>query len=92
MNVDRVQRCLSAILLPTWHGGLLTAHGRGRGEHVRSAHPPPRPAATRLARIWYSQDKTLEADDLLAPVYGWFTEGFDTADLQDAKALLENIR
>jgi class 3 adenylate cyclase/predicted ATPase len=45
-------------------------------------------AATSLARLW-QQGKRQEAHDLLAPVYGWFTEGFDTADLQDAKALLE---
>jgi predicted ATPase len=46
-------------------------------------------AATSLARLWQSQDKRQEAYDLLAPVYGWFTEGFDTADLQEAKALLD---
>jgi predicted ATPase len=45
-------------------------------------------AATSLARLWQQQGKRQEAHDLLAPVYGWFTEGFDTADLQDAKALL----
>ena len=45
-------------------------------------------AATSLARLWQSQGKCQEAYDLLAPVYGWFTEGFDTADFQDAKALL----
>ena len=45
-------------------------------------------AATSLARLWQSQGKTTEARDLLAPVYNWFTEGFDTADLKDAKALL----
>lgn len=38
-------------------------------------------AATRLARLWQSQGERQEAYDLLAPVYGWFTEGFDTADL-----------
>jgi predicted ATPase len=48
-------------------------------------------AATSLARLWQSQDKRQEAYDLLAPVYGWFTEGFDTADLQEAKALLEEV-
>ncbi len=48
-------------------------------------------AATRLARLWHSQGKTNEARDLLAPVYGWFTEGFDTADLKEAKALLNEI-
>jgi predicted ATPase len=48
-------------------------------------------AATSLARLWRQQGKRIEAYDLLAPVYGWFTEGFDTADLQDAKALLEEL-
>ena len=44
--------------------------------------------ATSLARLWQQQGKTTEARDLLVPIYGWFTEGFDTADLTDAKALL----
>jgi predicted ATPase/class 3 adenylate cyclase len=48
-------------------------------------------AATSLARLWHSQNKTTEARDLLAPVYGWFTEGFDTADLKEAKALLDEL-
>jgi class 3 adenylate cyclase/predicted ATPase len=48
-------------------------------------------AATSLARLWQQQGKRQEAYDLLAPVYGWFTEGFDTADLQEAKALLEAL-
>jgi predicted ATPase len=48
-------------------------------------------AATSLARLWQSQDKCQAASDLLAPVYEWFTEGFDTADLQEAKALLEAL-
>ena len=48
-------------------------------------------AATSLARLWQSQGKRQEAYDLLAPVYGWFTEGFDTTDLQEAKALLEAL-
>jgi predicted ATPase len=46
-------------------------------------------ASTSLARLWQQQGKRQEAHDLLAPVYHWFTEGFDTADLKDAKALLE---
>jgi predicted ATPase len=46
-------------------------------------------AATSLARLWQQQGKRAEAHALLAPVYGWFTEGFDTADLQEAKALLD---
>jgi predicted ATPase len=44
-----------------------------------------------LARLWQQQGKQAEARALLAPLYGWFTEGFDTADLQDAKALLEAL-
>ena len=48
-------------------------------------------AATSLARLWQSQNKRQEAYDLLAPVYEWFTEGFDTADLQEAKALLAEL-
>jgi predicted ATPase len=48
-------------------------------------------AATSLARLWQQQGKRQEAHDLLAPVYNWFTEGFTTADLQDAKALLDEL-
>ena len=48
-------------------------------------------AATSLARLWQGQGKTNEARELLAPVYDWFTEGFDTADLKDAKALLDEL-
>jgi predicted ATPase len=44
-----------------------------------------------LARLWRDQGKTVEAPELLAPVYGWFTEGFDTRDLKEAKALLEEL-
>ena len=47
--------------------------------------------STSLARLWQSQGKRKEAHDLLAPVYNWFTEGFDTKDLIDAKALLEEL-
>jgi len=48
-------------------------------------------AATSLVRLWQQQGKRQAAYDLLAPIYGWFTEGFNTADLQDAKALLEAL-
>jgi adenylate cyclase len=48
-------------------------------------------AATSLARLWHQQGKHQEAYDLLAPLYQWFTEGFDTADLKDAKALLDEL-
>jgi class 3 adenylate cyclase/predicted ATPase len=49
-------------------------------------------AAVALARLWQSQGKCQDAYELLEPVYGWFTEGFDTADLQEAKTLLEQLR
>jgi predicted ATPase len=48
-------------------------------------------AATSLAWLWRDQGKPIEARDLLTPVYDWFTEGFDTADLKEAKALLDNL-
>jgi predicted ATPase len=48
-------------------------------------------AAISLSRLWQHQGKRDEARTLLAPIYGWFTEGFDTADLQEAKALLEKL-
>jgi len=44
-----------------------------------------------LARLWQRQGKKAEARQLLADIYGWFTEGFDTKDLQEAKALLEEL-
>jgi predicted ATPase len=49
-------------------------------------------AAVDLARLWRDQGKRTEARDLLAPIYGWFTEGFDTLDLKEAKALLDELR
>jgi predicted ATPase len=48
-------------------------------------------AATSLARLWAEQGERHKAQDLLAPAYGWFTEGFETADLKDAKALLDEL-
>jgi len=48
-------------------------------------------AATSLARLWRDQGKAKEARELLAPVYGWFTEGFDTRDLKEARALLDTL-
>ena len=68
-----------------YHRALAIAREQGaRSVELRTA--------TSLARLWRDQGKRAEARDLLAPVYGWFTEGFDTDDLQDAKALLEELR
>jgi predicted ATPase len=49
-------------------------------------------AATSLARLWQQQGKRADAHQLLAEVYGWFPEGFDTADLQEARALLDTLK
>ena len=48
-------------------------------------------AATSLARLWQGQGRRSEAHDLLAPIYGWFTEGFGTLDLKTAKMLLDEL-
>jgi predicted ATPase len=48
-------------------------------------------AAMSMARLWREQGKRDEARDLLAPVYGWFTKGFDTLDLKQTKALLDEL-
>jgi predicted ATPase len=48
-------------------------------------------AALSLSRLWQRQGKRAEAQQLLAEIYGWFSEGFDTADLQEAKALLDGL-
>ena len=49
-------------------------------------------AATSLARLWQTQGKEHEAHEMLSEIYGWFTEGFDTKDLQEAKGLLVELR
>ena len=79
-------------------GGARDAVGVESASSARSTLPDREAAkswelraATSLARLWADQGKRAEAHDLLAPVYGWFTEGFDTADLKDAKALLDEL-
>ena len=59
-----------------------------REQHVKSWELR---AAMSMARLWRDQGKREEARDLLAPVYGWFTEGFGTLDLKEAKALLDEL-
>jgi predicted ATPase len=59
-----------------------------RSQQAKSWEPR---AATSLARLWRDQGKRDAARDLLGPVYGWFTEGFDTLDLKEAKALLDEL-
>jgi predicted ATPase len=67
-----------------FHRVLLTAHDQeAKSLELRTA--------MSLSRLWQRQRKATEARQLLAPIYGWFTEGFDTAVLQEAKALLEEL-
>ena len=74
----------------------------GRLVAQSAARPPPDAPADaesikgeesrkRQARLWQRQGQRTAARELLAPVYGWFTEGFDTTDLQEAKAMLETL-
>jgi hypothetical protein len=70
---------------------------KGLGQTGRRPHHPQAtslalPATMSLARLWQRQGGRRETDALLAPISGWGTEGFDTADLQAAKALLEDLR
>jgi predicted ATPase len=64
------------------------AHAIARRQQAKSLELR---AVLSLSRLWQQQGKRAEAYDLLAPSYGWFTEGFDTADLQEAKDLLEEL-
>jgi hypothetical protein len=73
---------------PPWGtccGKLWPWRGASRPGRLSCARP------TSLARLWRDQGKQEEARELLAPVYGWFTEGFDTRDLKEAKALLDEL-
>src|SRR5262249_48264570 len=67
-----------------FHQSLVVAH-------TQQARSLEHRAVTSLARLWQQQGKRAEAHELLAPIYGWFTEGFDTTDLQDAKTLLDAL-
>ncbi len=74
----------AAAAEPCFHQALTIArHQQARSLELR--------AAMSVSRLWQQQGKRAEAYELLAPIYGWFTEGFDTADLQEAKALLEEL-
>ena len=67
---------------------LMRAIEVARRQHTRTFELR---AAMSLARLWRDQGKVQQARELLAPVYGWFTEGFDTRDLKEAKVLLEEL-
>jgi predicted ATPase len=82
--------------LKTLLGSRGTCGPEGRSDRIgiarrQSAKTFELRAATSLARLWRDQGKRTEARELLVPIYGWFTEGFDTPVLQDAKALLGEL-
>jgi predicted ATPase len=100
--VDRTGEQLFAAELNRHKGQLLLRQGRSEAAEelyrkalsiaeAQGAKLWELRAAVSLARLWGEQDRRVEARDLLAPVYGWFTEGFDTADLKEAKALLDEL-
>ena len=75
----------------TWLRLSRRAWRRSGGARRQEAKSLELRAAMSLSRLWQQQGKRQEAYDLLAPIYHWFTEGFDTADLQDARALLAEL-
>ena len=87
-NKDEVLLTLSADRQPEAEAYFQTAIACAQRQDARMWELR---ASNSLARLWQSQDKTAEARDLLAPVYDWFTEGFDTADLSNAKMLLDAL-
>ena len=97
------ERVSEAELLHRVQGDLLIAAGDQSGAEQKyrqaiavaerqSAKLFQLRASTSLARLWRNQGKRREARDLLAPVYNWFTEGYDAPDLRDAKALLNELQ
>jgi predicted ATPase len=90
-----VNRIAGQTALRSPEGGTATAEGYfhralevARQQQAKSWELR---AAMSLARLWRDQGKVQQARELLAPVYGWFTEGFDTRDLKEAKALLDAL-
>ena len=82
-----------ALMLPEPDAAKAQAHfaraiAIAREQHAKSWELR---SATSMARLWRGPDKRQQARDLLAPIYGWFTEGFDTLDLKQAKALLDEL-
>ena len=82
--------CANDAILVHYSMHCPVAVGPGCGPYLEAKALEPR-AAICLRRLWQQQGKCAEARQLLAPIYGWFTEGFDTADLQEARALLDEL-
>ena len=105
MSARRASPHVAAYLQPSLRGALLLRQGpRPTWEEAEACFQQALAVARRqqakslelraamsLARLWQEQGKCTAAHALLAPIYGWFTEGFDTADLQEARALLDAL-
>jgi predicted ATPase len=102
LNGEQYKRFYAAEL-HRLRGVFLTEQGAGEEAeahlmralsiaHAQQAHGWSLRTATSLARLWRDRGRRAEAYDLLGPIYGWFTEGFDTADLKGAKVLLDELR
>ena len=88
-------RCIGVTATCCWHKQVGTLPRRKAVTATRARSQNARllelRAATSLARLLRDQGKPQQARELLAPIYGWFTEGFDTLDLKEAKALLDEL-
>ena len=89
-SIASLAKSHSKRLRPTqkWEKRILIALAVARQQEAKSWELR---AAMSLAGLWRDQGKVQQARELLAPVYGWFTEGFDTRDLKEAKALLQAL-
>ncbi len=91
-ELHRLQgECVLALFVNNQTEAEASCHQALAVARRQEAKSPELRAAMRLSRLWQQQDKRDAARELLAPIYGWCTEGFDTADLQAAKALLEGL-
>jgi predicted ATPase len=77
-----------AVLLAEAEANFQQAFAVARRQQAKSSELQ---AAMSLSRLWQQQGRHARARELLAPVYGWFTEGFDTTDLQEARVLLDGL-
>jgi predicted ATPase len=82
-DVIRVTQIHNRVRSPVPAGLFMPRQHQAKSWEIR--------AVMNLARLWRSQGKPQQARELLAPVYGWFTEGFNTRDLKQAKALLDEL-
>ncbi len=94
MLESELHRLRGSFLLPASENPAAVENAFNQAIEIardQQSHSLELRAATSLARLWQGQGKHDEARELLGPIYEWFTEGFDTADLKEAKALLDEL-